>query len=44
MSDESALFTYLLRLADDNLVLAQQLGGLVSRMPELEEEIGRAHV
>ena len=42
MSD--ALFTYLLRLGDDNLVLAQQLGALVSRMPELEEDIAVANL
>ena len=40
----SALFTYLLRLADDNMVLAQRLGELVSRMPELEEDIAVANL
>ncbi len=38
------LVTYLLRLADDNLVLAQQLGALLSRMPELEQDIAVANV
>jgi len=38
------LVTYLLRLGDDNLVLAQQLGALVSRMPELEEDIAVANL
>lgn len=38
------LVTYLLRLADDNLVHAQQLGALVSRMPELEEDIAVANL
>ena len=39
-----ALFTYLLRLGDDNMVLAQRLGELISRMPELEEDIAVANV
>ena len=38
------LFSYLLRLADDNLVHAQQLGALVSWMPELEEDIAVANL
>jgi len=38
------LVPYLLRLADDNLVLAQQLGALVSWMPELEEDIAVANL
>jgi len=38
------LFTYLLRLADDNMVLAQRLGELVSWMPELEEDIAVANL
>ena len=38
------LVTYLLRLADDNLILAQRLGELVSRMPELEEDIAVANL
>lgn len=38
------LVTYLLRLADDNLVLSQRLGALVSRMPELEEDIAVANL
>ena len=38
------LFTYLLRLADDNLVAAQRLGELVSWMPELEEDIAVANL
>ena len=33
------LYKYLLRLGDDNLILAQRLGELVSWMPELEEDI-----
>lgn len=38
------LFTYLLRIADDNLILGQRLGELVSWMPELEEDIAVANV
>ena len=44
MSTSAALFTYLLRLGDDNLVLGQQLGALLSRMPELESDIAVANV
>ena len=39
-----SLVTYLLRLADDNMILAQRLGELVSRMPELEEDIAVANL
>jgi ring-1,2-phenylacetyl-CoA epoxidase subunit PaaC len=38
------LVTYLLRLGDDNLILAQRLGGLAARMPELEEDIATANI
>ncbi len=38
------LLTYLLRLADDNLILSQQLGALIARMPELEEDIAVANL
>lgn len=38
------LVTFLLRIADDNLVLAQRLGALLARMPELEEDIAVANV
>ena len=34
-----SLFTYLLRLADDNLILAQRLGEWSARAPDLEEDI-----
>ncbi len=34
----------LLRLADDNLILAQQLGALVAHMPTLEEDIAVANL
>jgi ring-1,2-phenylacetyl-CoA epoxidase subunit PaaC len=38
------LVTYLLRLADDNMILAQRMGELVSLMPELEEDIAVANL
>jgi ring-1,2-phenylacetyl-CoA epoxidase subunit PaaC len=40
----ASLFTYLLRLADDNLILAQRLGALLSRMPDVEEDIAIANL
>ncbi len=43
-SDVDPLLTYLLRLADDNLVLAQRLGELIAGMPDLEEDIAVANV
>lgn len=44
MSVGDPLFTYLLRLADDNLVLSQRLGELIAAMPELEEDIAVANL
>ena len=41
---EATLLTYLLRHADDNLVLAQRLGEWISNGPELEEDIALANV
>jgi ring-1,2-phenylacetyl-CoA epoxidase subunit PaaC len=38
------LVTYLLRLGDDNLVLAQRLGALVSWMPDVEEDVAVANL
>ena len=38
------LLTYLLRLADDNLVVAQRLGQLTAGMPQLEEDIAVANL
>lgn len=38
------LLTYVLRVADDNLVLAQRLGELIAGMPDLEEDIAVANV
>ena len=37
-------FIWLLAHADDNLVLAQRLGGWISRAPELEEDIALGNV
>ncbi len=37
-------FAYVLRHADDNLVLAQRLGEWISRAPELEEDIALANI
>lgn len=42
--DDAPLLTYVLRLADDNLVLAQRLGELIAGMPDLEEDIAVANV
>ena len=39
-----ALVTYLLRLADDNLILAQRLGELPSNLPDVEEDIAFANL
>lgn len=39
-----SLVEYLLCLADDNMVLAQRLGELAARMPDLEEDIAVANV
>lgn len=35
---------YALRLGDDALILAQQLGGWISRAPELEEDVALANI
>lgn len=42
MSD--ARFTYVLRLADANLILAQRLGESIGHAPALEEELGLANI
>ena len=42
MSD--ARFTYVLRLADANLILAQRLGELIGHAPALEEDLGLANI
>ncbi len=41
---QQTLFNYVLRHADDCLILAQRLGDLVSRAPELEEDIALANI
>ena len=41
---EDPLLAYLLRLGDDNLIVAHRLSELVSRMPELEEDITVANL
>ncbi|MEM9562649.1 MAG: 1,2-phenylacetyl-CoA epoxidase subunit PaaC [Actinomycetota bacterium] len=44
LPDGPPLLTWLLRAADDNLVLSQRLGELIASMPELEEDIAVANV
>lgn len=41
---QQTLFSYVIRHADDCLILAQRLGDLVSRAPELEEDIALANI
>lgn len=41
---EDTHFSYVLRLGDDNLILAQRLGEWISKGPELEEDIALANV
>jgi ring-1,2-phenylacetyl-CoA epoxidase subunit PaaC len=38
------LVTYLLRLADDNVILGQRLGEYISRAPDLEEDLAVANI
>ena len=42
--DHSPMVTYVLRLADDNMVLSQRLGELIASMPDLEEDIAVANI
>ena len=42
--EQSHLLTYVLRLADDNIVLSQRLGELIAGMPDLEEDIAVANI
>src|SRR4029077_19380881 len=44
MNDAAALFDYLLRLADSDLVLAQRLGEWIGHGPVLEEDIALTNV
>lgn len=39
-----AVATYALRLGDDALVLAQRLGGWITRAPQLEEDVALANI
>lgn len=43
VTTSTALGTYLVRLADDNLVLGQRLGEYIARAPELEEDLAIAN-
>lgn len=43
LTTTTPLGTYLVRLADDNLVLGQRLGEYISRAPELEEDLAIAN-
>ena len=43
-SADRSLLTYVLRLADDNMILGQRLGDLIAKMPELEEDIAVANL
>jgi ring-1,2-phenylacetyl-CoA epoxidase subunit PaaC len=44
VSTTPALATYALRLGDDALVLAQRLGGWITRAPQLEEDVALANI
>ena len=44
MREGTAQLTYVLRLADTSLVLAQRLGEWVGHAPELEEDLGLANI
>jgi ring-1,2-phenylacetyl-CoA epoxidase subunit PaaC len=43
VTTSTALGTYLVRLADDNLVMGQRLGEYISHAPELEEDLAIAN-
>lgn len=43
LTTSTALGTYLVRLADDNLIIGQRLGEYISRAPELEEDLAIAN-
>lgn len=42
-SDQKNRFDYLIRLADNAMICGQQLGAVVTRQPELEEEMATAN-
>ena len=43
LTTSTALGTYLVRLADDNLIMGQRLGEYISHAPELEEDLAIAN-
>ena len=43
MSKDDVVLTYVLRLADNALILAQRMVELVAAEPELEEELANAN-
>lgn len=44
MNNETAKFQYILRLADDHLILGQRLGEWCGRAPTLEEDLALANI
>ncbi|MCG8354553.1 MAG: phenylacetate-CoA oxygenase subunit PaaC, partial [Kiloniellales bacterium] len=44
MTDKTQLFTYILRLADDQLILGQRLGEWCGHAPTLEEDLALANI
>ena len=44
MTAENAKFEYVLRLADDHLILGQRLGEWCGRAPTLEEDLALANI
>ncbi len=44
MTDETALFDYVIRLADDQLILGQRLGEWCGEAPTLEEDLALANI
>ncbi|WP_419911759.1 1,2-phenylacetyl-CoA epoxidase subunit PaaC [Hoeflea sp.] len=44
MAKDNTLFTYLLRLADDHLILSQRLGEWTGRAPTLEEDLALTNI
>lgn len=44
MANDQTLFTYVLRLADDHLILSQRLGELCGQGPTLEEDLALTNI
>ena len=44
MTSNETLFTYLLRLVDDHLILSQRLGEWCGAAPTLEEDLALANI